>query len=270
MKTLDVLYCEVLKLRRSPMPPLSLGSWGLGILFIAFFMWMVLNPGEAAKFGLIGDKASFTFGGEGRDWSGYLHVVLMLGAILGLLFSSFILSWIFGREYVEGTAKNLLALPTPRRAFVFAKFAVALLWFALLVALGVGGALLAGALLGLPGWSPGLGFEFLGRFLFVSALAFLVSFPAAWIALATRGYLGALGYTIGVMFIGNFFSHTGWAPFCPWTVVLLVTAPGLGGGPAIGEGTAALGAGSYLVVLGTALLALGASLFVVERSDNAQ
>ncbi len=267
MRVFDVLICEFRKLKRSPIVLVSFGAWTAGVFFIAFFMWIVMNPGAAAGFGLVGDKASFTFGGEGKDWAGFLHVVVMLGGVLGMMFSAIILGWIFGREYAEGTAKNLLALPVGRWVFVLAKVLVASLWFALLVLVSIAGAWLSGTLLGLPGWSSGLFRLAAGRLLVLALLAFTVSLPAAWIATATRGYLGPMGYAIATMFIANFFSHTGWAPWCPWTIVLQAAGPGFD--TAIRSG-AIVGPGSWLVVFGTAVLGIGLAVFQVERADNAQ
>ncbi|HUX39346.1 MAG TPA: ABC transporter permease [Rectinemataceae bacterium] len=267
MRAIDVIGCEIRKLRRSPIVVVSFGAWAVGIAFIAFFMWIVMNPGAAASFGLVGDKASFTFGGEGKNWVGFLHVVVMLGGVLGMMFSSIILGWVFGREYVEGTAKNLLALPVGRWAFVVAKVIVATIWFALLVLLSIVGAWLAGMLIGLPGWSKALFRLAAGRLIVLSLLAFMVSLPSAWIATASRGYLGPMGYAIATMFIANFFSHTGWAPWCPWTIVLQAAGPGFDAAAQVGP---IVGPGSWLVVVATAVLGIGLAILQVERADNAQ
>lgn len=267
MKAFDVIACEFLKLRRSLITWVSLGAWAAGIFFIAFFMWMVMNPGAAATFGLVGDKANFTFGGEGRDWAGYLHVGVMLGGVLGLLFSSLIFTWIFGREYMEGTAKNLLALPIGRWVFVLSKLLVAAAWYAGLLLLAVLGTWIAGSILKLPGASPALFGLALGRFLLIAGLSFVVALPVAWIALASRGYLGPLGYAVGTMFIANFFAHTGWAPYCPWTIVLLVSGPVFE--PGVVQ-TPLLAAPSIAVVAGTAALGLALAIFHIERADNVQ
>ena len=267
MRAIDVLNCEFRKLRRSPITWVTLAAWSAAIFFIAFFMWIVMNPRVAANFGLIGDKASFTFGGEDKNWAGFLHVVIMLGGVLGMMFSSIILAWVFGREYVEGTAKNLLALPIGRWAFVLAKLLVAVAWFALLILLLIGGSWLAGTLLGLPGWSATLFRLTVGRLLVLSLLAFAVSLPSAWIAEASRGYFGPMGFAIATMFVASFFSHTGWAPWCPWTIVLLAAGPGF---DAAAQAAPLVGWGSWIVVTATALLGLGLAIFQVERADNAQ
>ncbi len=74
----------------------------------------------------------------------------------GLLLLSFIAAFVFGREYSEGTAKNMPALPVGRHWFVLAKLVVAAVWWFLLVATVFVEAILVGAALSLPEFSPGL------------------------------------------------------------------------------------------------------------------
>jgi ABC-2 type transport system permease protein len=70
-----------------------------------------------------------------------------------MLLLSFIVANAFGREYAEGTAKNLLALPVGRHWIVLAKFAVAATWWLVLVVAVLAEAFVVGLALGLPGFS---------------------------------------------------------------------------------------------------------------------
>ena len=89
-----------------------------------FFMWMMKNPGVARSMGLIGQKANFAFGGGAADWPAFLSFVVVMGAVGGLIMISVIVAFVFGREYTEGMAKNMLALPIPRSWFVLGKIVV--------------------------------------------------------------------------------------------------------------------------------------------------
>jgi ABC-2 type transport system permease protein len=64
---------------------------------------------------------------------------------------TFLTAWVFGREFADHTAKQLLALPTPRAAIVSAKCVVVALWAAGLTILMFGLELVVGAAVGLPG-----------------------------------------------------------------------------------------------------------------------
>ena len=90
------------------------------------------EPGRAAQLGLLGAKANLA--GLDATWPGYLALVTLFVGIGGMLLLSFIVAYVFGREYAEGTAKNLLALPVARWSFVLAKFVVAAAWWLVLVA----------------------------------------------------------------------------------------------------------------------------------------
>ena len=58
------------------------------------------------------------------DWPTYLDLLAQSIAVGGLILFSLIGSWVFGREFVDRTVKDLLALPTARSAIVAAKFLV--------------------------------------------------------------------------------------------------------------------------------------------------
>src|SRR5674476_238014 len=85
-------------------------------------------------------------------------IALSLGplGIGGMLMLAFIVAFVFGREYADGTAKNLLALPVGRMWFVLAKLVVAAVWWFALVVVVLVEALAIGRVVGLPGFSPGL------------------------------------------------------------------------------------------------------------------
>ena len=46
------------------------------------------------------------------DWNSYFGILTQSIGVGGVLIFGFVASWIFGREYSDGTAKDLLALPT--------------------------------------------------------------------------------------------------------------------------------------------------------------
>jgi len=48
----------------------------------------------------------------------------------GLILFILILGWIFGREFADGTLKDLLAVPVARASILLAKFIVGAIWSA--------------------------------------------------------------------------------------------------------------------------------------------
>jgi len=259
---LNVLYVEFAKLRRSKVTWLSFLVYAVMIAMAGFFMWIIKNPGAAESLGLLGQKADLTLGGKSPTWPTFLGLIFEMAGMGGMIFLAFIVAYVFGREYVEGTAKTMLTLPTPRAYFVLAKFVVTGLWFALLTAWLLPLGLVAGRLVGLSGFDPALLRGLSAKTLVSSLLAFSACPLVAWIAVETRGYFAALGYAIFTLVLASVFGHTGWGPWIPWSIIGLYSGMA-GTGPA-------LVAGSYAVLAATFALGLGLTLRHEVLADNVQ
>ena len=257
----QVLATELLKLRRSKVTWLTLAALSLGPLAIALMMWIVREPGRAAQLGLLGTKANLS--GLTATWSAYFSMLTMVVGMGGMLLLAFIVAYIFGREYTEGTAKNLLALPVGRHWFALAKLVVAAVWWAVLVAAVLAEGFVLGAALGLPGYSTTLAVTAIQDALLAAAIAYLLVPVVAWIAMLGRGYLPPLGFALAMLLLGNVFSHTGWAAWFPWSIV-----PQFIG--AIGKPATSVAAGSIVVVALTFLAGIAATIAQLRWADNAQ
>jgi ABC-2 type transport system permease protein len=257
----QVLATEFLKLRRSKVTWLTLAALSLGPLAIALMMWIVREPGRAAQLGLLGTKANLS--GITATWSAYFSMLTLMVGIGGMLLLAFIVAYIFGREYVEGTAKNLLALPVGRHWFVLAKLVVAAVWWAVLVVAALAEAFALGAALALPDFSATLAVKAVHNALLAAAIAYLLVPIVAWIAMLGRGYLPPLGFALATLALGDVFSHTGWATWLPWSIVPLYIG-------AIGQPVTTLAPSSLVVVALTFLAGIAATIMQLRWADNAQ
>jgi hypothetical protein len=174
-----------------------------------------------------------------------------------------ITTYVFGREYADGTAKNMLALPVRRESFVIAKLLVVALWFAVLVAANF----VEGVGIGLALDLPGLSSELLGRaardVALCGAMCCLLVPPVAWMATLGRGYLPPLGFAIVTFVLGNVFAATGWGKWFPYSIVALYTGIG---GPRV----SVLEPGSYAVVLLVFAAGVAATVWQVRSADDTQ
>jgi ABC-2 type transport system permease protein len=263
MTFIKVIGTEILKLRRSKITWLSLLFYAFFGLIAWFVFWMLGNPEAARNLGLIGQKASFVMNGLSADWQGLFTFFAELGIAGGMIILSLIVIYLFGREYVEGTAKNMLALPVPRAYFVAAKLVVAALWFALLTAFLLAECLLLGNLLGLGAAPSALVARESGNILIASLLVFALQPLVAWITVASGGYLAPFGYTIATLLIGNLMIRTEWAPWCPWSIVAVL------GGMA-GPRQADVVLGSCLVLAATFAVGVAGTILHQARADNCQ
>jgi ABC-2 type transport system permease protein len=263
MKLRDLIGTECMKLRRSKVTWISLAAYLVIGLFVGLMLWIVGHPGTAERLGLLGQKVSFASSGVSADWKGLLALFAEMGGVGGMILYSIVVSYVFGREYAEGTAKNMLGLPLKRGFFVAAKLAVSSLWFLALTLALIAESLASGALLGLSGFSWPLFLREAGNILVAALLSLALGPTVAWIAVASEGYLAPLGFTIFSLVLGTAFGATAWARWVPWSIVPLFS--GLAG-PRVEE----LGPGSYLVMAAFfALTALGASARF-SRADNTQ
>lgn len=257
----QVLATEFLKLRRSKVSWFSLAALSLGPLAIALMMWIVREPGRAAQLGLLGTKANLS--GLTATWKAYFSMLTMVVGIGGMLLLAFIVAYVFGREYTEGTAKNLLALPVGRHWFALAKLVVAAVWWAMLVAVVLLEGFVLGALLGLPGFSATLAVGAVRDALLAAVVAYLLVPVVAWIAMLGRGYLPPLGFALAMLAVGDVLSHTGWAAWFPWSIV-----PQFIG--AIGKPASAIAPASLVVIAVTFVAGIAATIAQLRWADNTQ
>ncbi|GGK92182.1 ABC transporter permease [Planomonospora parontospora subsp. parontospora] len=235
----EALWAELLKVRRSRLPALTAAAFTLATGVCGLFMFILADPGRARTLGMLGDKAQLT--GASADWPGYLALLAQAVAVGGLLIYGMTAVWLFGREFSDRTAKDLLALPTSRTAVVAAKFTALAGWSLLLALQVIALGLLIGALLGLPGASVPVLAAGAGRILLVAALTCALTTPFALAASAGRGYLAAVGTLFAALFAAQVIAALGYGASFPWSV------PGLLASIA-GPGQDAPGPVGYLLV----------------------
>ncbi len=257
----QVLATEFLKLRRSKVTWFSLIALSLGPLGIALFMWIVREPGRAAQLGLLGTKANLA--GLEATWPSYSSMLTLVVGIGGMLMLAFIVAFVFGREYADGTAKNLLALPVGRVWFVLAKLVVAAVWWFVLVAAVLVEALAIGSVVGLPDLSAAVALGGAGDALLAAGVAYLLAPMVAWITTLGRGYLPPLGFALAMLALGNLFAKTGWALWFPWSIVPLSIGM-------VGKPVQTLPLGSFVVVALTFLAGIVATVLQMRYADNTQ
>ncbi|HEY7092814.1 MAG TPA: ABC transporter permease [Ktedonobacterales bacterium] len=233
------LWAEQLKARRARMPLLTLAGLSLAPLMGALFMKILLDPTWAARFGALTTKAQFS--AAHGDWPTYFGLLTQALAVGGAIVFSLVVIWLFGREYSDHTAKDLLALPTPRATIVTAKLLLAVIWCVVLTLWVYLLGLALGALIGLPGWTADGWIHATGVYTMTAALAIALMLPLAWAASVGLGYLPAIGVTILLFFLSQVLSVLGLGPWFPWAAPALLSG-------AAGPEAQNLGAGTYLLV----------------------
>ena len=257
----QVIVTEFLKLRRSKVTWFSLVAISLGPFAIALFMWIV--RGRAALHSSVCSARKRISRVSRRRGPAYFSMLTLVVGMGGMLLLSFIVAYVFGREYAEGTAKNLLALPVRRPLFVLAKFVVAAAWWLVLVAAVLAEALIIGRTLGLPGFSAGLAAGAVRDALLAAGIAFLLVPVVAWITTLGQGYMPPLAFALAMMALGNVFAKTGWAAWFPWSIVPLLIGM-------VGQPVQRLPPGSFVVLAITFTAGITATVLQFIHADNHQ
>jgi ABC-2 type transport system permease protein len=214
------LGAEALKVRRSRVPWATAGAMVLAGLVSAFFLFVLQDPGRARSLGLLGAKAQLA--GGTPDWAGAFSLAAQVVAVGGLIVFGTVALWLFGREFSDRTAKDLLALPVPRRAVVLAKLVLGLVWCLALTVLLLGVVLASGALLDLPGWSPGTALHGAGTVLATAALTAGLATTYGLAASVGRGYLPAVGVLFLTVLAAQVVAAVGYGAWFPWAVPALL------------------------------------------------
>ena len=253
-------WAEALKARRSKLSLLTAAAISLFPVVSGLFMFILKDPERAREMGLISVKAQIT--AAVADWPTHFGILVLGMAIAGAILFAIIVAWVFGREFSDHTAKELLALPTPREIIVAAKFVLTALWILGLTLLAFVVGLGAGALVGIPGWSLELAWTSLGSLLLVALLTFMLLPFVAFFASVGRGYLLPLGWALLTLALAQIALALGWGDWFPWSVPGLLSSLN---GP-----TEPLAAHSYLAVLLAFIAGIAATFAWWRSADQAR
>lgn len=254
---LSTILVEANKARRSKMPLITLLGFLMIPLAMTFFMVILKYPEKAKTLGIVSTKAQLLTAGI-ASWESFLNL-LSQAAIGSMVISSFIAAWVFGREYIDKTLKDLLALPTSRTTIVIAKFALITLWSFLFSLVTPLTGIVLGLIIKLPGWSYQLMLDSISRFIVVSLLSILLAWAVAFIANIGKSYFPALGFLVFMVFLAQIAQVLGWGEYFPWAVPVLysnVASP------------TNLGVVSYVIVVLTGLLGVLGTILWWRHADH--
>jgi ABC-2 type transport system permease protein len=240
----SALWAETLKMRRSKVPLFTAIGFSMAPLMGGLFMIILKDPEAARSMGLISTKAQLLAGIA--DWPTFFNILAQAVAVGGGILFGIVTAWIFGREFSDRTAKELLALPTSRETIVTAKFVMTLAWtFTLTVFIFLIG-LVVGKLVVIPGWSEELlrnaSLDVLG-----TAVLTIEFLPCGWIILT--------------VVLAQIAVITGWGDWFPWSVPALFSG-------AAGPRTDLLGMHSYLIVIIASIMGIAATFYWWRKADQ--
>jgi ABC-2 type transport system permease protein len=256
----NMLWVEARKAMRSRMPLFTLLGFMLMPFVAAFFMIILKDPEFARQAGLISAKAQLMAGTA--DWPTFLSVMAQAVAVGGTLLFSLIGTWVFGREFIDGTAKDLLAVPVGRGTILLAKFIVVMVWSLVLSILVYLVALLLGAWIVLPQSNATVLWQGTLTFAVTALLVVGVMTPVAFFASLGRGYLLPMGITILFVLFANVLVVAGWGAYFPWAIPALFAGAG--------ESSEPVTSVSYWIVLFTGVTGMVVTYLWWQHADQHQ
>jgi ABC-2 type transport system permease protein len=256
---LSATWAETLKARRSKVPWLAALGFTLAPLMDGLFMFIMKNPERAREMGLLSTKAQLAM--STAEWVTFFSVLTQAIAIGGVIVFSIVTAWVFGREFSDHTAKDLMALPVSREKIVVAKLIVISVW-GFLVAIWVYlVGLFIGFLVDIPGWTAQLAWQSFIDVLATATMTLLLMTPVAFIASMGRGYLPPLGWAVLTIFFSQIVAATGWGDWFPWSVPALFSG-------VVGPRSEQLGTHSYVLVILAGIIGLVATFWWWLNADQ--
>jgi len=259
MNLLRAIKAETIKCKSSTVLRNSFIAFAIAPLMGAAFILMVRSPGALDKGSAIHTKIEML--GFTGDWNSYFSILIQAIGVGGVLIFGFVASWIFGREYSDGTAKDLMSLPTSRTTILNAKFSVYFGW-SLCLSLSN---LLLGGLIGLilkvslpdPSIIPMQLFDYFITTLLTSLLGTIIAFFAVW----GKGYLAPLGFVGLTLVFAQVIAAIGYGNYFPWSI------PGLYSGSG-GSYKDELNLLSYSILLGTTIVGYATTVLYWKMADQ--
>lgn len=220
----DMIWVELRKVLRSRVPMFTALGFLVMPMIAALLIFIYKDPELARKIGLLGAKANLIV--KSADWPGYLTMLTEFTAMAGFFFFCLAISWDFGREFTDGTLKDLLAVPVERFEILLAKFIVVALWCLVLILETYVTGMLMGAAIRLPGGSVEVFGQGAGMLAVASLMALALVTPFAFFASLGRGYLLPIGIAVLTAILGNLAATLGWGEYFPWSVPGLIVQGG--------------------------------------------
>jgi len=213
---LQAFIAEVKKNRHARITWITFAAFALAPVFGALIMYLMKDTGLEGMSGLLKSKAAvYSFS---SDWTSFLSLLSQAVGVGGVLIFGFVAAWLFGREFSDGTAKDLLSLPVSRTKIINAKFVYYFIWCLALALSNLALGLLLGWALRLPGWHNSLITDHLKIYVLTTLMIILLNTPVSFFAVAGKGYLAPLGIVVLALVMAQILSAVGLGTYFPWAV----------------------------------------------------
>ncbi|MBG9774580.1 ABC transporter permease [Brevibacillus laterosporus] len=206
------LFCiELLKLKRAKMFFVSMiGAASAPIMvFIGFLNMKMKTPDVSVQF-----HAAF--------YNTNLYTLLLIGTLL----YGVITAYLFNREYVEDTLKNLLTIPVSRASFFVSKLVLLLVWILLLTIMVWGLTLILGLIGQFEGLSSTLLIQSFTQYIIGGFLLFLLSTPTMLVTFLFKNYVPTIIFTAMITMTNVALANSEYRVLFPYSAVQVIATNG--------------------------------------------
>ena len=256
----QAIIAEYVKNKHARIKWVTFIAFSLAPVFGGVFMLLMKDAGYDGLSG--GFKAKAAVMSFEANWESYVGLLSQAVGVGGVLIFGFVASWLFGREYSDGTAKDLLALPVSRIKILNAKFFYYVIWCLALVVSNLFLGLLIGLSLQLEGWNGSIFIENMVTYFITTLLIIMLNTPIAFLALWGKGYLTPLGFVAVLLVFAQIMGALGLGTYFPWAV------PGIYSGSGGEELKMQLNAYSFVILIMTSITGYLAAVFWWKFSDQ--
>jgi bacitracin transport system permease protein len=245
VKLVNLVYCEILKLKRCKIFKLSLLSALVAPLMIS---------GEIIKSKLDNPEKIVTFAQLFESTN--LYIMMLFGLVLYGVIAAYLIS----REYSENTLKSIITVPIPKISFIFSKFITLFIWIILLTIISWIATIVFGFICGAESLKSQDIFTSIKAYLLGGVFLFLTSTPIFFITMYSKNIIAPIIFMISVVMANIMLSNSDLGVYFPWTTSYLLVS-----GVIDKYNTSHLT--SYLIIAVTFIFGTIASLIYFEKDD---
>ncbi|WP_442600580.1 ABC transporter permease [Paenibacillus sp. KN14-4R] len=240
----NLLYCEILKLKRSKMFLISiLGSIVAPLMcFVGSIKAKLDDPGKIITYDNMFSETN-------------LYTLLVFGIVV----YGVIVAYLFCREYTEKTLKSMLTIPVSKVKFMLGKFIMLFGWIILLTLLSWVLTLFLCLVGPIEGGGSALVADYLIQFLLGGTFMFLALTPFVFLTLWLKNIVPPIIAAATITMVNAAISNKDISALFPWTAVYNIATGGT-----IPDYPLAY---SYLIVIAVSVIGFMASLIYFKKTD---
>lgn len=240
----DLLYCEILKCKRSKMFLLSLlGTIPAPLMsFVSYIQMKIERPEKIVTMEIM-----------------FSNTNLYITLLIGMLLYSVIASYLFSREYTENTLKSILTIPINKTRLLLTKFIMLFLWVMTLTITAWALVLIFCLIGGSEEQSLNIMLVAFGEYILGGLLLFLGLTPIVFITLLYKNLIPAIIAAASITMVNIAISNSEHRAIWPWAAIDVIAS-----GTVIPEYSILV---SYIAVIGTCVIGFVASIIYFKNKD---